>query len=149
MANEKNASFKKLNNYFISQKITNKNVYTGKFEGKNLIVVQMESTNDIMLNPKYFPNMYKVMTNGWYFKNTYSPRNACNTGNNEMSSMVSLFTINNICTANYYRNNKYPEAIFNLFNNKGYTTSSYHDYTAQFYNNGIPYNYSLMPRTIQ
>lgn len=47
--------------------------------------------------------------------------------------MVSLFTINNSCTANNYKNNVYPQAIFNLFNNAGYTTSSYHNYTEQYY----------------
>ena len=47
--------------------------------------------------------------------------------------MVSLYTINNVCTANRYRNNEYPESLFNLFANAGYTTSSYHNYTDQYY----------------
>ena len=47
--------------------------------------------------------------------------------------MTSLFTINNTCTANTYASNKYFEAAYNIFNNAGYYTSSYHDYTQQYY----------------
>ncbi len=139
IANEKNANYKKLSNYYISQEITDKNDYTGMFEGKNLIIIMMESTNNIVINREYYPNLYKLYEEGWAWDNSYSPRNACSTGNNEMSGMVSLFTINNTCTANNYKNNVYPEAIFNLFNNKKladgetYTTSSYHNYTEQYY----------------
>ena len=131
--NEKNKTMKTLHNYYSSKAITEKNDYTGMFKDKNLIVIMMESTNTILLNPDYYPNMYKLYTEGWSWDNAYSPRNACSTGNNEMSGMVSLFTINNVCTANIYRNNKYPEAIFNLFNNAGYTTTSYHNYTEHYY----------------
>lgn len=131
--NEKNNTMKTLHNYYSSKEITDKNDYTGMFKDKNLIVIMMESTNTILLNPEYYPNMYKLYTEGWSWDNAYSPRNACSTGNNEMSGMVSLFTINNTCTANIYKDNVYPEAIFNLFNNAGYTTSSYHNYTEHYY----------------
>lgn len=129
---EKNSTYNKLNNYFINRNITDKNEYTGMFEGKNLIVVLMESVNMISINEKEFPTIYKLWSEGISFRNNYSPRNNCSTGNNEMTSMTSLFTINNTCTANKYRRNVYPEAIFNIFNNAGYNTSSYHDY-AEFY----------------
>lgn len=132
IANEKNSTYNKLNNYFINREITDKNEYTGIFEGKNLIVVLMESVNMISINEKEFPTIYKLWSEGISFRNNYSPRNNCSTGNNEMTSMTSLFTINNTCTANKYRRNVYPEAVFNVFNNAGYQTSSYHDY-AEFY----------------
>ena len=133
IANETNSNYKKLHNYYISQEITDQNDLTGFFKDKNLIVIMMESTNNIVINEEYYPNLYKLYNEGWAWENAYSPKNSCSTGNNEMSGMVSLFTINNSCTANNYKNNVYPEAIFNLFNNAGYTTSSYHNYTEQYY----------------
>lgn len=133
IAEEGSSNKKKLNNYFISQKITDKNELSGFFKNKNLIVIMMESTNTMLINEEYFPNVYKLYSEGWAWDNAYSPRNSCSTGNNEMSGMVSLYTINNTCTANNYKNNIYPQAIFNLFNNAGYTTSSYHNYTDQYY----------------
>ena len=130
---ERNTNYKNLNNYFLSQKITNKNDYTGVFKDKNLIVIMMESVNNIFVNEEYFPNMYKIYSEGWSFSNAYSPRNSCSTGNNEMSGMTSLYTINNSCTANVYKKNQYPEALFNLFNNEDYVTNSYHNYTQHYY----------------
>ena len=107
---------------------------TGKFKDKNLIIIMMESVNEIAIyNEEYFPTLYKMYHEGISFKNNYSPRNNCSTGNNEFTVLSSLFTINNTCTANTYASNKYPEAVFNIFNNAGYKTSAYHDYTQKFY----------------
>lgn len=123
-----------LNNYFMNRQVTPKNEYTGLFEGKNLIIIMMESVNEIAIyNKEYFPTLYKMYHEGISFKNNYSPRNNCSTGNNEFTVLSSLFTINNTCTANAYASNKYPEAVFNVFNNAGYKTSGYHDYTQKFY----------------
>ena len=131
--NETNETYKVLNNYFINNKITDTNNYTGMFKDKNLIVIMLESVNDIIINKEDYPNFYKMYSEGWHWKNNYSPRNSCSTGNNEMSGMTSLYSIYNTCTANNYRKNSYFEAIFNLFNNKGYNTFSAHDYTEHYY----------------
>lgn len=131
--NEANIDYKTLNNYFMSRNITDKNEYTGMFEGKNLIVIMMESVNNILLDENIYPNFAKLYKNGWYWENAYSPRNSCSTGNNEMTGMISLYSIYRTCTANVYMNNKYEESIFGLFNNKGYSTTSYHDYTEKYY----------------
>ena len=133
MENEQNLVLNNLNEYFINNKINEKNSYTGLFENKNLIVIMMESVNNIFINPELYPNFYRLVSNGYYFKNHYSPRNSCATGNNELSGMIGLYSIYNKCTSNTYSSNIYPESIFNLFNNKGYKTASMHDYTERYY----------------
>ena len=133
IASEKNNTYNTLNNYFISQPITDKNEYTGMFAGKNVIIIMMESIGDMFINPELFPNFYKMYTEGWHWENNFSPRNSCATGNNEMSGMLSLYSINNNCTANNYRKNTYFESIFNVYNNAGYRTTSMHDYTEAYY----------------
>ncbi len=133
ISNESDQTLNSLNNYFINNNISDINSYTGMFEDKNLIVIMMESVNDIFINEEDFPNFYKLYNEGWHWENNYSPRNSCATGNNEMSTMTSLYSIQNTCTANTYRKNTYFESIFNLFNNKGYRTFSAHDYTAHYY----------------
>lgn len=131
---ETNKDYKTLNSYFMSKEITSKNDYTGMFKGKNLIVLMIESGSNVLKNyPEYFPNFAKLYNNGWSWENAFSPRNACSTGNNEMTGITSLYTINNTCTINTYKDNTYFEAMFNLFNNASYKTSSYHDYTDHFY----------------
>lgn len=131
--NEEDIILNNLNNYYINNNITGENSYTGLFEDKNLIVIMMESVNDIFINEDLYPNFYKLVSGGYYFKNHYSPRNSCATGNNELSGMIGLYSIYNKCTANAYSDNLYPESIFNLFNNKGYKTTSMHNYTERYY----------------
>ena len=131
--NEEDLTLNYLNEYFINNKKTSKNSYTGLFEDKNLIVIMMESVDDIFINEDLYPNFYRLLSSGYYFKNNYSPRNSCATGNNELSGMIGLYSIYNKCTANTYSSNIYPYSIFNLFNNKGYKTTSMHNYTEKYY----------------
>ncbi len=133
ISEEKDKNLNALNNYFINRNITDMNEYTGLFENKNLIVIMMESVNDIFINPEYYPNFYKLVTEGWYWENNYSPRNSCATMNNEFSGMTSLYSIYNTCTASKYKNNTYYESMFNLFNKTDYITFSAHDYTEAYY----------------
>ena len=131
--NETNTTLNTLNKYFINNKITDENEYTGLYKDKNLIVIMMESVNDIIINKEDYPNFYKLYSEGWHWENNYSPRNSCSPGNNEMSVMTSLYSIYNTCTANIYKDNTYFESIFNLFNKNNYYTFSAHDYTEHYY----------------
>ena len=131
--NEQNTNLNTLNRYFIDSDLPSKNAFTGKYKDKNLIVIMMESVNDIIINEQYFPNFYSLYSSSYYFKNNYSPRNSCATGNNEFSAITSLYSIYNNCTSNLYVNNIYPQSIFNLFNNSGYITNSFHDYDNTYY----------------
>lgn len=128
------ANYKTLNYYFQNREITQKNEMTGLFKDKNLIIILMESVNEIsVLNEEYFPTMYKMYHEGIAFTNNFSPRNNCSTGNNEFTVLSSLFTINNTCTTNSYASNKYFQGSFNVFNRAGYKTAAFHDYTQKFY----------------
>ena len=131
--NETNNTLNNLNKYFISQNISDKNEHTGLFKDKNLIIIMMESVNDIIINSKYYPNFDYLLNHSYYFENNYSPRNSCATGNNEFSTLTSLYSIYNNCTANIYQDNTYFESMFNLFNNGGYTTNSFHNYNNNYY----------------
>ena len=131
--NTTNSTYKNLNNYFMNRPITPKNDYTGFFEGKNVIILMLESINQVIDNAEYFPNFARLREHGWYWENNYSPRNSCSTINNEVTGITSLYTINNVCTGNIYKDNTYFESIFNLFNNKGYKTLSFHDFNEYFY----------------
>ena len=130
---EKKNSYNNLNKYFISNRTTSTNEYSKMFKGKNLIVIMVESGSNLLLNEEYYPNFAKIYNEGWSFKNYYSPRNSCSTINNELSGMTGLYSIYNTCTGNIYEDNTYFESIFNLFNNSGYITDSYHDHDEYYY----------------
>lgn len=130
---ESDVTMNTLNKYFINNDGSDFNDYTGYFKDKNLIVIMLESVNDIIINKEDYPNFYKMYSEGWHWENNYSPRNSCSTGNNEMSGMISLYSIYNTCTANNFKNNTYYESIFGLFNKSNYNTFSAHDYVAHYY----------------
>lgn len=134
---ETDSNFKKLNQYFKNREITDKNDYTGIFEGKNLIVVMLESVSSVVFErqySEYFPTLYKMYSEGITAINHYSPRNNCATGESELTMATSLYSIETTCTVNTYKNNVYPEALLSIFKNNDYYTSAYHDYTDQYYN---------------
>lgn len=134
---ESRINYKTLNNYFISQEITDKNDFTGFFKNKNLILISMASVNNMIINKEYFPNIYKLYSDGWTFENSYSLHTACSGIDNELTALTGLYAINNDCSANKYMRNIYPESLFNLFKSSEYSVSSYHNYSEQFYNRPI------------
>ncbi len=134
---EKQSIYKTLNNYYLSKVITDRNDFSDIFRDKNVIFIQMSSVNNIILNEEYYPNLYKLYTDGWSWSNNYSSRSICSTGNNELSAMTSLYTFGDECTINRYANNTYPESLLNLFKENQYTTSSFHNYTDTFYKRSV------------
>ncbi len=137
---EDNETMNTLNKYFINRKISEKNDYTGKFEGKNLIMVMMESVSQVVFQERfseYFPTLYKLYTEGITGVNNYSPKNNCATGESELTSQISLYSIETTCTVNTYKNNEYKQALMYTLRNNGYYTSSYHDYTDLYYSRSI------------
>ncbi len=133
---EDNDTMNTLNKYFINRPISEKNDYTGKFEGKNLIMIMMESVSEVVFQDRfseYFPTLHKLYTEGMTGVNNYSPKNNCATGESELTSQIGLYTIETTCTINTYKNNEYKQSLMYTLRNNGYYTSSYHDYTDLYY----------------
>lgn len=145
---EEDVSYSTLNDYFINREIVDANEYTGLFEGKNMIMIMMESISQAVFSEEYkdyFPTLYKLYTEGITGVNNYSPRNNCATGESEMTSEISLYSIETTCTVNTYRKNEYKEALMYMMNSNGYYTSSYHNYTEQYYyRKTFEYNFGSM-----
>ena len=64
-----------LNNYFKNQAPTYTNEYTGMFKGKNLIYIMAESFDGYFVDKELTPTLYKMIHDGFYFKNYYTPTN--------------------------------------------------------------------------
>lgn len=133
---ETNADYKALNDYFYNQKIVDKNEYTGLFEGKNLIMIMLESISEPLFHEEfkeYFPTFYKLYNEGITAVNNYSPMNNCGTGESERTSQTSVYSIETTCTVNTYRKNEYRQALLNIFKDNDYYTSTYHDFNNKYY----------------
>lgn len=133
MREETDEDIKMLDEYLMSRPISDKNEMTGLLENKNFIFVMVEAFDYIAVDEQLTPTLYKMMSQGWFFSNYYTPKYSCTTGESEFISETSLIPSGNLCTPNTYSENIYSEAIFELFNRKGYETSSYHNWEDEFY----------------
>lgn len=142
---EEDPSYKTLNNYFINRDIVDMNDKTGIFEGKNLVMVMLESVGSAVFSEEYkeyFPTLYKLYSEGITGINNYSPRNNCATGDSEMTSQISIYSIGTTCTVNSYKDNEYKQALMYMLRKNGYYTSAYHDYTDMYYSRSV-YEYKM------
>lgn len=135
--NEQNEKINALNKFFISKPITDKNIMTGRFKDKNLILIMIEAFDMMAINKELTPTLYKLANEGWYFDNYYTPMYSHPTGETEFIALTSLVPISYGCTPNLYKDNNYATAIFKLFNKAGYYSSSYHNYSDKFYDRTI------------
>jgi phosphoglycerol transferase MdoB-like AlkP superfamily enzyme len=107
------------------------------FEGKNLILFLGEAFDQISVQEEFTPTLYKMATEGFYFKNHFAPMYSCATGESEFISLTSLVPVENVCTPNSYSENYYPFSLPALFNKEGYYSSSYHNYYDKYYDRDI------------
>lgn len=133
MEAEENETLKQLDQYFISQNISDKNEMTGLFEGKNLIYIMIEAFDYIAIDPVLTPTIYKMQSEGWDFNNYFTPKYSCTTGESEFISLTSLVPSSAVCTPNSYSKNAFLNSILTLFKNEGYYVSAYHNWEDEFY----------------
>lgn len=132
------SEYKAVKNFFDQKEPLNKNNYSGMFEGKNLIVVMMESMDSWVINEKYTPTICYMMEHGIHFTNYHSPFfGNGHTFNAEFSFHTGFVTPKSSVNATAFTSNAFPEALPQLFKRKGYRTNSYHFNHSEFYNRGI------------
>ena len=120
-----------INNYMKNELGTKQNKYTGMFEGKNLIFIVAESFSEIAVSEKYTPTLYKLVHEGFDFKNFYTSNNLSTIGG-EFQALTGLYADNSILS-NWRGGWAYfPYGLGSLFKSKGYNTYAYHDNTVYF-----------------
>lgn len=130
---EENNSIKTIDEYLINRTISDKNEMTGLFAGKNLIYIMVEAFDYMAIDEALTPTLYFMQQQGISFDHYYTPKYSCTTSESEFISLVSLVPQSGLCTPNSYKDNLFTQSIFELFNRKGYTSTSYHNWNDQFY----------------
>lgn len=127
---------KELDEYFEAQEDHNENSVTGIFEGKNLILIQLENIDSWMLTEENMPNLYKLQEEGIDFVNHYSPAFATGkTFNTEFIVNTGFVPMTKGEAPGYiYCKNSYPYSLANIFKNSGYSVNSYHSASGSIYN---------------
>jgi phosphoglycerol transferase MdoB-like AlkP superfamily enzyme len=133
IANEDEQSVIDLHNYFKTAVPTNKNEYTGLFEGKNLIVLLGESFDPIAIDEVLTPTLYKLAHEGLQFTNFYSPLFPISTSDGEYMTMTSLLPVEGVWSAAVSSGRYFPFVLGNSFKSLGYKTTAYHDHIYTYY----------------
>lgn len=134
---ESNEEIKNIHEYMATSLPSEKNEYTGMFEGKNLIVIIAEAFSPIAVNEELTPTLYKLVNSGFNFSNFYSPIYYVSTSDGEYVSLNSLLPKESVWSFYKSSNNYLPYAYGNVFKNLGYTTYAFHDGTYKYYNRNL------------
>ncbi|MBQ7992294.1 MAG: sulfatase-like hydrolase/transferase [Solobacterium sp.] len=122
-----------IDTYLMGRPSTEFNDMTGIFEGKNYIYILVEALDYMAFDEELTPTLCRLMKEGWDFTNHYTPRYNCTTGDTGFITETSLIPDNAVCTENEYKDNAFPNGMFQQFVNAGYTTSAYHNWWDQYY----------------
>ncbi len=130
---EQDETIKTIDSYLMNRPSTNFNEMTGVFEGKNFVYLLVESLDYMAFDEQLTPTLCKLMNEGWNFSNHYTPRYTCTTGDTGFITEVDLIPDITICTENDFKDNAWPNGIFQQFANAGYSTSAFHNWWDEYY----------------
>ena len=114
----------------------------GIAKGKNVIIVQLESVQEFVINKtingkEITPNINKFINENIEFSNMFM-QSYSTTADSEFSTVTSLYPMENGMSYSRYYSNKYDD-IFTMFENEGYDTSYMHGNYGYFWNRGNVY----------
>ena len=106
------------------------NPYQGIFAGQNLILLQVESLENFIINQKYegqeiTPNLNRLLKNSLYFPNFYEQVWNGTTSDAELLANASVYPVRRGSTFFRYPLNEY-NSLPKLLAEKGYTTQASH-----------------------
>lgn len=130
-----------LNANFESNISAKENDYTGAFKGKNLIIVQLESIDNFLLDKDIMPTFYKISQNSLNFVNHYSfTSGGGSTFNSEFMINTGYSTAYNYNMNAYsFSKNAYPYSLPNLLKNDGYESNVFHMNSGEYYSRKVNY----------
>ena len=134
---ETNETIQSMHQYFANVIPSEKNQYTGMFEGKNLILLTAEGFSPYAIDKDLTPTLYKLTHEGFVFNNFYQPDWTMSTTGGEFSVTTGLIP-------NWYNggkdaspllsvNNSMPITLAHLFAPLGYSVPAWHDHTYTYY----------------
>lgn len=130
----------KIDAYFEEREESGDNEMTGILEGKNVVLVLMESMDDWLLG-EYTPTINRLMSEGINFTKFYTPGyGGVRTFNTEFCINTGSFLSSAGGYAFDYVNNDYSQSLASLLTEEGYSAKTFHYNDPSFYSRGV---YSL------
>lgn len=129
-------TLKAMHQYFGAKSPTNKNEYTGYFQGKNLILITAEAFCPYVIDPDLTPTLYRLSQEGFAFENYYQPDWTQSTTGGEFAVMTGLIPTwigGSDLSFRVSAHKDMPIALGWQFRKIGYNTLAYHDNTYTYY----------------
>lgn len=123
-----------MHKYFSSVEPTPTNEYTGIFKGCNLIMFTAEGFSPYAVSPELTPTLYKMINEGFVFRNFYTPVWWVSTSDGEYVACTGLIPKGGVWSFSKSGSNYMPFALGNQFRKLGYLTKAYHNHTYTYYN---------------
>ena len=116
--------------------------YTGMFEGKNVIYLQLEGIDEWLLDEETMPTLYNMKNNALNFINHYSYYNGGgSTFNSEFAVNTGFLTpVSYNQNAYTFSRNNFDYSMARLFKKKGYSVNAFHMNTKEYYSRGANYD---------
>lgn len=130
---EGNEAIKAMHEYFSNIQPTKKNEYTGKYKGKNLILITAEGFSPYAVKKDITPTLYKMYEEGFKFKNFYTPSWGVSTSDGEYVACTGLIPKEGIWSFYKSSKNYMPFAMGNQLKKEGYETKAYHNHYFDYY----------------
>ena len=131
--------YRHMNEFFSQREPTTMNEYTGRFKGKNLILITAEAFSGFVIDPELTPTLYKLSTTGFVFNNFYTPEWYVSTSDGEFVETTGLIPKSGVWSYTKIAKNYMPFAFGNQFHALGYQTFAYHNNTYTYYNRDRSY----------
>ena len=126
-----------IGSYFDQRDTSGENEMTGIFEGKNVILVLMESMDDWAMG-EHTPTLNRLMTEGINFTNFYTPGyGGVRTFNTEFCINTGSFLSSAGGYAFDYVTNHYQQSLASRLTAQGYSAKVYHYNDPSFYSRGV------------
>ena len=123
--------------YFAEKDKPVENEMTGLLEGKNVVLVLMESMDDWMLG-EYTPTLNRLMSEGINFTRFYTPvYGGIRTFNTEFCINTGSFLSSQGGYAFDYVTNDYRQSLASLLREQGYSAEEFHYNSPSFYSRGV------------
>lgn len=123
--------------YFAARGEKTDNEMTGIFEGKNVVLVLMESMDDWMIG-EHTPTICRLMDEGIQFENFYTPGyGGVRTFNSEFCLNTGSFLSSQGGYAFDYVTNDFRQSLASQLREEGYSAMVYHYNDASFYSRGV------------
>ena len=135
---EQQKNIKQIKAYFDQRPSASGNEMTGILEGKNVILVLMESMDDWMVTPEHTPTIYNLINAGINFTHFYTP------GYGGARTINSEFCVNSgiylPTTGKYvfdYVTNGFNQSMASQLVDQGYSAEVFHYNSPDFYSRGV------------